>query len=123
MATVLLGTGDVGLQTIFEAELLGDGDALVWAFDGKAAYELVVEEEVDLVLLDINLPIFSGLETCSMLRQDPDILETLPVFLLFSERISAQQLESVGASGQFPKKHVVSELRDLIAAHVDAAHF
>ena len=123
MATILLGTGDVGLQAVFEAELSGDGHALLWASDGKAAYELVIEQEVDLVLLDTSLPIYSGFETCSLLRKDPDISPALPVFLLFSERIAVQQLESVEASGQFAKKHIVQELRDLIAAHVDAAHF
>jgi CheY-like chemotaxis protein len=118
MATLLLATDDAALQMMIEAEVSGDGHSLFSISDGKSAYELALEHEFDLVFLDESLPIHNGFETCTLLREDPDIPAKLPIFLLASERISTRKLESAQATGQFAKKHLAQELRDLIVDHV-----
>jgi len=118
MATILLATGDTGLYDVFAAELGGEGHDVIWATDGREAYDLALEQSPDLVFLDVSLPIFNALETCTMLRGDPDVPTTLPVVLLSDEDLDPHKIEKARATRLFPRTHLVQALRDLLAAHL-----
>ena len=45
-------------------------DVLV-AFSGEEAMEIIAEKEVDLILLDIMLPVIDGFEVCQRVRENP----------------------------------------------------
>ena len=45
-----------------EAEIVGSGDA---------ALKAVTDQPPDLIILDLNLPVISGLEVCRILRSRP----------------------------------------------------
>lgn len=58
----LLGT----LSRAFEAE----GIKVLQSKDGKEGYETAIQEHPDAILLDIVMPVMSGLEMLTKLRQD-----------------------------------------------------
>ena len=45
-------------------------DVLV-AFSGEEAMEIIAEKKVDLILLDIMLPVIDGFEVCQRVRENP----------------------------------------------------
>jgi diguanylate cyclase (GGDEF)-like protein len=51
-------------------ELLSDSYEIVVALDGKSALEILEEQEVDLILLDIMMPIIDGYDVCRRVKQN-----------------------------------------------------
>jgi two-component system chemotaxis response regulator CheV len=63
-----------------------------------------LEEYVDVIISDVEMPVMDGFTLCSKVKKDPD-LRSVPLFL-FSSLITEETMhkgESVGADGQFPK--------------------
>ena len=52
------------LEKNFSVEIVGT------ACDAKAAAETIIQTEPDIIFIDIELPTMSGLEVCSLIRQD-----------------------------------------------------
>ena len=50
------------------------------AANGKEALEKISEQRPALVLLDLEMPVMDGLETCSAIKRDPDT-ETISVIM------------------------------------------
>lgn len=115
MAKILLATTDTGLQDVFSAETEGEGHELLIVMDGQEAFEAGLDGEADLVFLDVNLPVFNGLEICSMLREDPTVPRELPIYLLTNDDQNAYSLEKAGVTGTFSKTHEAWQLRELLA--------
>lgn len=76
---------DISVGNIFEAE------------NGKVAYELMSREPVDLVFLDVNMPVMNGLEFLRMLRMD-EKFRTKKVVVVSTEgsSIRREELEELG---------------------------
>ncbi|MBX3232947.1 MAG: response regulator [Labilithrix sp.] len=68
------------LDTLAEV-LRWDGHTVHTAADGRQALEVLASTSVDLVLLDVMMPILDGLETLRELRARPE-LAALPVILM-----------------------------------------
>lgn len=81
MATVLVVDDDPDVRRLVEMKLDLDGFDTFSAANGREALDLLEYESVDLVVLDVMMPVMDGLETCLRIRQDPR-LEGLPVLML-----------------------------------------
>jgi two-component system, cell cycle response regulator DivK len=66
------------------------GYGIIEAVDGKQSIELVKEfkDKIDLILLDIQLPVLNGFEVMEILKADP-ALKNIPIFV-----VSAYAMES-----------------------------
>ena len=49
-----------------------NGYDVMLAFSGEEAMEIINEKKVDLILLDIMLPVIDGFEVCQRVRENPD---------------------------------------------------
>jgi two-component system chemotaxis response regulator CheY len=67
------------------------------AGNGQAALSVLAEQAVDLVLLDLSMPIMRGDEVLERLRQDP-ATAALPVLVISSEQ-APSRIEQVRAWG------------------------
>jgi signal transduction histidine kinase len=74
------------------------GAAPVLAEDGAQAIEAVRREPLDLVLMDINMPVMDGLEAVRHIRSLPGGVGDLPVLAL-TANVMAHQRESYLAAG------------------------
>src|SRR6266849_6481257 len=85
------------------------------AASGETALERVREEKFDLILLDINLPGLSGLETCRAIRARSDV----SILMLTVRDRAEDKIEALdaGADGYVTKPFDVNEL----LAHIRAA--
>ena len=57
----------VPLQFLMEQ----NGHDVMVAFSGEEAMEIITEKKVDLILLDIMLPVIDGFEVCQRVRENP----------------------------------------------------
>lgn len=62
---------------------------LVEAENGQVALDVLAQRPIDLVLMDVNMPVLDGLEATRRLRQDPRFYR-LPVIALTADVMSAQ---------------------------------
>ncbi|TVY00371.1 response regulator transcription factor [Cohnella terricola] len=79
MPTILVADDDLNIRELVCLFLRNDGFETVEAADGKEAMALYNSTRVDLVVLDIMMPLMDGWELCRELRKaDPD----LPLLML-----------------------------------------
>ncbi|MGQ8875300.1 response regulator transcription factor [Paenibacillus sp. TSA_86.1] len=69
MATILVADDDANIRELVCLFLRNDGFETVEAVDGRQALTLYKERSIDLVVLDIMMPIMDGWALCRELRQ------------------------------------------------------
>src|SRR5262245_15323235 len=75
---------DVAICEMFSKFLDRDGYQVLVAYDGRSALEQLRANEVDLLVLDINMPELGGASLVQLLRRDPEWthLATLPIIVV-----------------------------------------
>ncbi len=93
-ATLLIIDDNPDFRTIFQRKFSGLGYTVLGAPDGVRGLQLMLDNQPDLVLLDLNMPVRGGLETLRLLRsvqlQTKVIL--LTGFIDEADRLAAQAL-------------------------------
>jgi len=86
-----------------------DSYAVTVANDGKDGFEKAMTQEVDLLILDINLPRMDGYMICSMLRQHK---KNMPILMLTARTTSKETIHGldIGADDYLPKPFDSDEL-------------
>ena len=99
------------LAGLLAFQLEKEGYKVLMAHDGKSGYELVSSELPDLVLLDIMLPIVSGVEVCKLLKKQKST-QGIPVIMLTAkgEEIDRVIGFEVGADDYVTKPFSIREL-------------
>jgi CheY-like chemotaxis protein len=102
--TVLVVDDNGQNRDLLERRLKRDGFAVLTAADGAEALEVTRTQAVDVVLLDIMMPVMDGYETLERLKADPE-LRHLPVIMLTSldEPESITRCIERGAEDHLPK--------------------
>lgn len=108
---------DRGLAEFLDEGLRSEGWAVALAADGPSGATLALRDEVSLVVLDLGLPVFDGVE---VLRRIRDRRPELPVVILtardaISERV---KLLDQGADDYLVKPFALSELLARIRARL-----
>ncbi len=95
------------------------GFEVLTAADGFEAVEIAVRERPDLMLLDVMMPDRDGLETCSILKAQPDTA-SIPVIFVTSVAESNRILEafSVGGCDYVTKPFKAQELLARVSVHI-----
>ena len=111
MRKIALIEDDADLFALVQYNLQKEGFAVVGSQTGRGALELCRRERPDLVLLDIMLPDFDGLEICKAIRQTPELAHVPVIFLTAraseTDRIVGLEL---GANDYIVKPFFVREL-------------
>lgn len=118
MARVLIVEDDPVMQKMYRRVFEFEGFEVVQAFDGKVGVEQTKVAAPDMILLDIMMPVISGLQALDMIKADP-MTERIPV-MVFTNLASKQDAESVLSKGavacvhksQVNPKQVVQMVRD-----------
>jgi CheY-like chemotaxis protein len=95
---------------------------LLTAMQGRLGYELAVDQQPDLILLDVHLPDIDGGEVLRLLRADPATAGTTIVFLSADATPRhVERLLAAGADAYLTKPFQVSELVQVVEAARPAA--
>ena len=96
--TILIADDDSDLADVLAMRCRQLGLRALVAYDGLTALTLVDEQSPDLVCLDVNMPLGSGLGVCEMLQPD-EALASIPVVVLTgrSDEETIRRCQSMGA--------------------------
>jgi len=112
--TILIVDDEPQIRRVMLTTLTSHGYSVVEAKSGEEALEQLRAERPDLIILDVNLPGMSGLNTCREIRSSSDV----PIIMLTvrnSERDKVQALDA-GADDYVVKPFGVEELMARIRA-------
>ena len=113
-SSILIVDDEPQIRRVLRTIISSNGYSVIEARSGEEALEKIRDERPDLVLLDVNLPGISGLETCREIRHSADI----PIIMLTvrkSERDKVQALDA-GADDYVVKPFGAEELLARIRA-------
>src|SRR5262245_6784251 len=72
-ARIMIVDDDPQIRRVLRTALVAQGYETIDARNGEEALEKLRDEKVDLLILDMNMPGMSGLETCRMIRSTSDV--------------------------------------------------
>lgn len=78
---ILIADDEQDILEILEYNLSKEGYTVIKAKDGHEALDLAKKHHPDLLILDVMMPGFNGIEVCQFLRSLPDFKETLIIML------------------------------------------
>jgi two-component system response regulator MtrA len=81
MAKIVVADDDVDVRMLVALKLRHSGYDVIDVGDGAAAVEACRDERPDLVVLDLMMPVMSGLEACRAIKSEPGLAD-VPVVLL-----------------------------------------
>jgi CheY-like chemotaxis protein len=92
--SILITDDDEGCREALRSIVEPEGYRTVMASSGEEALDIVREEPVHLVLLDVQMPRLTGLETLEMVRQFNEMLPCVLVTADATERLIRQALKA-----------------------------
>lgn len=115
--TILLTEDDKDLGELIETALESEGYTVLRVQDGVKAVETVQEHPVDLILLDIMMPTFSGYWFCDVFKKNPQTKDIPIIFIsaLNSENDIKRGMD-LGASAYLTKPFKMQQLFDMVSS-------
>jgi CheY-like chemotaxis protein len=107
VAKILVADDNSNIQKMVGLALKDQGIEVVAVGNGEAAVRKISDLRPDLVLADVFMPVRSGYEVCSYVKQDPTLAH-IPVILLVGafDPLDEQEAQRVGADGVLKKPFV-----------------
>ncbi len=111
---ILVVEDDLNLLATLRYNLRKEGYDVVTAADGAEALEIARREKPDLLILDVMLPKFSGLEVCRILRSEMPV----PILMLTAKTDETDKIIGlgIGADDYMTKPFSIREFLARIAA-------
>jgi len=102
MAKILIVDDEEPILNMYGEALTGHD--VLFAKNGEEGLEIAQKENPDIILLDIIMPKFNGLDVLEKLRSNKDT-DDIPVIILTNlpEDASADKAKQLGAKGYFVK--------------------
>ncbi len=94
----LLVVDDVAINRELLSEVLGhQGHEVLLAVDGAAALALAGQVNLDVVLMDVQMPVMDGIEATRRIRQLPGPQATVPIFALSASMVVSERQRYLAA--------------------------
>ena len=116
--TILVCDDSSDIRMLLEEDLSELGYQVELAVNGKDCLEKLQEKNIDLILMDLNMPILGGLETLAKLRKMKSKVSSIPVIMMTND-VEPKILKKIGqyASDFIYKPAEQEELSDLISKY------
>jgi len=105
------------LREVVCAVLEDEGYTVVAASDGRQAVDMACENVPDLIILDMGLPILSGEEVASTLREK--LAKPPPILVMSAAGTVAERARRIGAANYIPKPFELDDLTDAVHKLLD----
>ncbi len=108
---VLVAEDEKDIRRLIVFTLERAGYEILEASNGREAYQLAVENQPQLILLDVMMPFMNGYEVCKKLRAVPELKNT-PIILLSAKAQNYEIGEGLqaGATDYLVKPFIPREL-------------
>ena len=108
---VLIVEDQEALRVLYRDELKGEGYEVLTATNGKEAIQQLEKEELDVVVLDIVMPVMDGMEALGrILRKNRNV----PIILHTSHSQYKEEFMSWAADAYVMKSSDLTELKEKI---------
>ncbi|MBD5088370.1 MAG: response regulator transcription factor [Clostridiales bacterium] len=109
MAKILIVEDERKIARFVELELKHEGYEVAIAGDGQTGLDLAMSEDIDLVILDVMLPVFSGIEVCKRIREAGS---DIPIIMLTAKDDVMDKVTGLdnGADDYMTKPFAIEEL-------------
>jgi len=108
MAKVLIVDDEESIRLLYSEELASDGYEVALAEDGHQLIEKIVKDKPDVIVLDIKMAGYNGLDLLQSIRER---FYDLPVILCSAYSMFKGDLKSVAADYYVVKSSDLSELK------------
>lgn len=78
---ILVAEDEQDIQELIEFTLRYGGYDVICVSNGEEAYDTARKKRPDLILLDIRMPVLSGIDACKLLKSDP-LTKHVPIVFL-----------------------------------------
>jgi CheY-like chemotaxis protein len=68
--SILVVDDEPAIIEFLEYNLIKEGYTVLTATNGQEAIEIVRSKKLDLIILDLMMPIMDGIETCQLIREE-----------------------------------------------------
>jgi len=118
-ALVLIVDDDLANRALLRRALDREGFATMGAANGREALELIAQHPIDVVLMDVSMPILNGFEALQEIRAS-DRFWTLPVILVTGSPGDADRIRGLerGADDYLAKPIAIKELGARVRAQL-----
>jgi DNA-binding response OmpR family regulator len=117
---ILLAEDDAALRDLMAAALARDGHEVVEASDGSEVLDLLAEETLDLIVSDVHMPGWSGLDVLAGLSRDPASPPVVLVTAFGDSQLHADALR-LGARATMDKPFDMDQLRAVVESVLSSA--
>ena len=121
MEQILIVEDEQGIRDTLQEILELAGYKVLIACNGKIGYDVIVEDEPDLVLCDVNMPELGGFELLEAVNQRFKD-EVIPPFLFLTAKVEAESLRygmSLGADDYIFKPFSASDILKTVRLRLD----
>lgn len=99
---ILIVDDDPTIRSILEALLEDEGFDPVTATNGHEALRIVADDRPSLILMDLMMPVMSGVDAVRVLKEDPETAD-IPVIAMSAGFILRESIEELLADGIIAK--------------------
>src|SRR5690349_20259803 len=110
---VLVVDDDADMAAICSLVLESEGYKTELARNGVEACDILATDDVDLVLLDVMMPVLDGITVCNMVKQDPK-LHDLPVIMMSASEMLRDEAKKSRADAVLEKPFDIDLLLDTV---------
>jgi two-component system, cell cycle response regulator DivK len=113
--SVLVVDDNVLNRRLFGAMLSAEGYRVLEASDGPSGLRAALENLPDLIVLDVHLPVLSGLEVRRQLREEADT-QHIPILIATGDPVASieEEIRASELDGYMAKPIAVSEFVSLV---------
>ena len=115
-ATILIVEDEQNINDILAFTFSKEGYKTISAYDGIKGYEMAMNDNPDLILLDVMLPGMDGMEVCRKIRDKSDV----PIIMLTAREDEVDKVLGLefGADDYITKPYSVRELTARVKANL-----
>ena len=113
MSKVLVVDDDPDLAAICSLVLESEGYATDVANNGADAYDALVADDVDVVLMDVMMPVLDGISVCKMVKRDPK-MHGLPVIIMSASEVLRDEAKRCCADAVLEKPFDIDVLLNTV---------
>jgi CheY-like chemotaxis protein len=99
MKRILVAEDEQDIQELIEFTLRYGGYEVMSVSNGEEAYVSARKNLPDLILLDIRMPVMSGIEACKLLKADP-LTKKIPIVFLSAKGQKSEIKEGFEAGAE-----------------------
>lgn len=117
---VIVIDDDPSLVHLLTTNLEDQGYAVTSGYDGQMAIQMALEEQPNLIIMDVNMPVTNGLMAMESLRKNPKTFE-IPIILLTGESSDKvfHRADAAGRVMHIKKPIDLDELNSLVRDLID----